>query len=282
MIDSITLKIQPAITPKEIYNRSESFSGFRVKGRVKNLILSSNDEYSILTGSLPKFLNDSNIEPLTFSELSPTINKLTNELQCDIANAKILGLEWSSTIKTDHPPKTYYSLLGETWPFERVPFKNSLYFNSPRKRVLFYDKAKETRTEGNLMRYELRLPKAKSLDLTLSKLTEAHFFNQLTKSWLDVYFSINKIRKPMPKEVRTQKDLNRFLESLGIEVLGGKDEVYQLIDNLHRQGKVNDYNKSRMKRNLSDFINNIGSPSELEIELNEKFMNVAIQNTAKT
>lgn len=281
MIDSITIKIQPAITPKEIFSRSEFFSGYRVKGRVKNLIISSNGEYSILTGSLPKFLNDSNIEPLRFSEIAPTINKLTNELQCDIANAEILGLEWSSTIKTDYPPKTYYSMLGETWPFERVPFKNSLYFNSPKKRVLFYDKAKETRTEGNLMRYELRQPKAKSLDLTLGKLTESHFFNQLTKSWLDVYFSINKIRKPMPKEVRTQKDLNRFLESLGIEVLGGKDEVYQLIDNLHRQGKVNDYNKSRMKRNLSDFINNIGSPSELEIELNEKFMSVATQNTAK-
>ncbi len=281
MIDSITLKISPPIMPRDIYSKTETYSGYIVKGKVKNLVLTSSEEYSILSGSLPNYLRGSNIQPLRFSEITSSINSLENDLQCDIANAKILGLEWSSTIATDYPPKTYYSILGETWPFERVPFKNSLYFNSPERKLLFYDKGRESKTEGNLLRNELRLPKAKKLGLTLSSLSQPEAFNQLTQSWLEVYFSINKIKKPMPKEVKTPSDLNRFFQSLGIEVLGGKDEAIQMIDNLHRQGMINDYNKSRMKKNLHDFITNIGSPTDLEIELNEKFTRVANQNTVQ-
>ncbi len=281
MIDSITLKIQPAITPKEIYSKSESYSGYSVKGRVKNLILTSNEEYSILTGSLPKYLRGSNIEPLTFSEISTSIQTLENELQRDISNAQILNLEWSSTIKTDYSPKTYYSIIGETYPFERVAFKNSLYFNSSERRIILYDKGKEARVKDNLLRYELRLPKAKRLGLTLSSLTKPEAFNQLTKSWLDVYHSLNKIRKPMPKEVKSQKDLNRFLESIAIEMLGGKDEVLQMIDNLHRQGKIKDYNRTRMRQGITEFIENISSPNDLELELNQKFREVAKQNTIR-
>ena len=281
MLDSVTLKIQPAITPREPYSRTEYSSGYKVNGRVRNLILTSSDEYSILTGSIPKFRNGSNIETLRFSEIASTINELENELQCDIGNAQILGLEWSSTIQTDYQPKVYYPTLGQTWPFERVPFKNSLYFNSSKRRILFYDKGKEARSPGNLLRYELSLPKAKNLGLTLVSLTKPEAFNQLTKSWLDVYLSINKIKKPMPKEVKTPTDLNRFFQSLGIEVLGGKDEALQLIDNLHRLGKIKDYNKTRMRQNLIDFVSSIGAPTDLEIELNHKFTEVANQNTQR-
>lgn len=281
MIDSVTLKIQPAIFPREIYSQTETFSGYQVKARVKNLWLTSNEEYSILTGSLPKFLNGSNIEPLRFHEMTTTIQELENQLQCDISNAQILGLEWSSTIETEYPPKTYYSILGETWPFERVPFKNSLYYNSPSRKLLFYDKGKESRTGGNWLRNELRMPKARKLCLSLSSLTCPETFNKLTKSWIDLYFSINKIKKPMPNKVKTPSDLNRFFQSLGIEVLGGKDQVLEMINNLHRQGKINHYNKSRMRKNLTEFLENIGTPTDLEEELNQKFQKVASQNTIK-
>lgn len=281
MIDSVTLKILPAIPPKEIYSKTELFSGYQVKGRVRNLTLTSNEEYSILKGSLPKYMNDSNVHPLSFLEIPSTINKLENELQSEIGTAQILNLEWSSTIPTDYPPKTYYSMLGETWPFERVTFKNSLYFNSSKNKVIFYDKGREARCNGNLLRYELRFPKVKSLGLTLQRLTCADTYNQLTKSWLDVYFSINKIRKPMPQEVKTKKDLNRYLESVGIETLGGKDQVLLIIDNLHRQGRINDYNKSRMKSDLTNFINNISQESDLEGELNSKIQMIADQNLIK-
>ena len=85
----------------------------------------------------------------------------------------------------------------------------------------------------------------------------------------------------MPKEVKSQKDLNRFLESIAIETLGGKDEVLQMIDNLHRQGKIKDYNRTRMRQSIIEFIDNIGSQTDLEIELNEKFKEVANQNTIR-
>lgn len=281
MLDSITLKIQPAIAPEEIYSVEETLSGYRSKGRLRNLFISSCDEFTILKGSLPKFATGSNTETLSFAEISSTIEELENRLQTDISKAPILSLEWSSTIKTEQPPRVYYPILGETWPFERVPFKNSLYFNSPSKKALFYDKAKETRTTGNLLRYELRLPKAKSLGLTLGSLCQPAIFNQLTNTWFELYCSLNKIKKPMPKQVRSQRDLDRFYKSIAIEVLGGKDQQIQMIDSLHRQGLINDYNKSRMSKNLKNFIENIGVPTEFETELTEKFQRVANQNTVR-
>lgn len=282
MLDAITLKIQPAISPIGIYSREETLSGYRAKGRLRNLFLSTCEEYTILKGSLPKFATGSNTETLTFSEVSSTIQKLEDELQVDISRAPILSLEWSSTIHTEQPPRVYYSVLGETWPFERVPFKNSLYFNSTGKKALFYDKARETRAKGNLLRYEMKLPKVKSLGLTLGSLRQPEVFSGLTRTWLDLYLSLNKIRKPMPKEVKSQRDLDRFYKSIGIEVLGGKDSQIEMIDNLHRQGLISDYNKSRMKANLRSFLENVGTPSELEQELTEKISRVARLNTITT
>lgn len=279
MLDSITIKIEPSISPIGIYSMEETLSGYRSKGRLKNLFISSCDEYTILKGSLPKFRTGSNTETLPFSEVTSTIQELENSLQVDISKAPVLSLEWSSTIQTEQPPKVYYSILGESWPFERVPFKYSLYFNSPSKKALFYDKGKETRTKGNLLRYEMKLPKAKSLGLTLGSLAQAEVFSGLTKTWFDLYLALNKIRKPMPKEVKTQRDLDRFYKTIGIEVLGGRDSQIEMIDNLHKQGLISDYNKSRMKANLKRFLENVSTPSELEQELTEKISQVARLNT---
>ena len=76
-------------------------------------------------------------------------------------------------------------------------------------------------------------------------------------------------------------DLDRFYKSIAIELLGGKDEQLQMIDNLHRQGKINDYNKSRMKSDLINFVANVTKATDLEIELNEKFSQVAKENTVR-
>jgi len=282
MIDSVTLKIQPPIIPKEIIKRIETFSGYQINGRLKNLFLVTKDEYSVLRGSLPKFIHGSNLEPLRYNEIASTTKELENVLQRDVANSPILSIEWGATVKTAFPPKTYYPILGETWPFERVQFKNSLYFNSPKKKFIYYDKGKEARCSGNLLRSELRLPKTKPLELTLGKLSKPEDFNRLTKIWLDFYQSLNKIRKPVPLQLKTKTDLNRFYKSIGIEVLGGKDKALQMIDNLHRQGKINDCNKSRMKDDLKKFIANVSQATELEHELNEKFLLVANQNTIPT
>ena len=83
----------------------------------------------------------------------------------------------------------------------------------------------------------------------------------------------------MPKEVKTPKDLNRFLISVAYEALGGRDAINEMITNLHRQGKVNDYNKTRMKQGLYSFEKNIAIPTDMEEELNEKFLKVATDNT---
>lgn len=281
MIDSITLKIEPPLLPNEVIREIKTAAGVKFNSKCRNMDLITTNDYTILKGSLPKFMHGSNVRTLSYEEVAATIQELSNHLGRDISNALILGVDWSTTIMTENKPKVYYSILGETHPFQRVPFKNSLYFNTSAKKLLFYDKGKEARVSGNLLRNEVRWSNLKKLGLHLNDLAKPEVFTRFTRQWLDVYQSINKIRKPMPAKVRTPTDFNKYLSSIAIEVLGGKDEVISIINNLHSQGVITDYNKTRIKQNIVNLLQNIAHPTAMEEELNWKFTEVAKQNSHK-
>ena len=261
--------------PKEVIRETRTAAGIRYNSKCKNMDIVTFEDYTILKGSLPKFMHGSNVITLPFNEISATIQELSNQLERDVSNALILGVDWSTTISTNYQPITYYSILGETYPFQRVPYKNSLYFNARAKTLLFYDKGKEARINGNLLRNEVRWTNLKKQGLQFHDLAKPEVFTMFTRQWLDVYQSINKIRKPMPKQINNQKDFNRFLTSVGIETLGGKDGVFEIVNNLHSQGTIKHHHKTRIKQSINNLIQNIACPSNLEEELNMKFSEVA-------
>lgn len=278
MIDAITLKVEPALNPVSYYKLTETAAGSKYHSKLANLDIISYPDYSIIKGSLPKYRYGSNVETLPFSEVSTTIQNLSNDLNSDLSGALILGVDWSTTIETEEQPKVYYSILGETWPFQRIPFKNSLYYNGNARKLLFYDKAKEAKVDGNLLRNEARWTNLKKLGLKFNDLAKPEIFTQLTQQWLDFYLSINKLRKPMPAQIKTPTQFSAWFDSIAIEALGGKDEVMTIINNLHAKGQINDYNKSRIKRRINQTIKTYGVQSDLEKELTEKFTAVAKRN----
>ncbi len=275
MVDTITLKIEPALKPIEVYRETKTLASTKVFSRCRNLELITNEDYTILKGSLPKFVHGSNIITLPFDEVFSTIQDLSNQLERDISNAQILGVDWSTTISTETKPTVYYSILGETHPFRRVHFMNSLYYNTNAKVLLFYDKGKEAKAIGNLLRNEVRWTNLKKYGLHFSDLAKPDVFNKFTEQWLETYVSINKIRKPMPKQIRNPKDWNRFMQSVALEALGGKDGAFEIVNNLHAQRDIAPHHKTRIKQNINQLIQNIGYPSNLEEELNLKFYEVA-------
>jgi hypothetical protein len=176
----------------------------------RNLKVISNDAYTIVKGSLPKFVHGGNVETLPFNEILFTIQELSECLDRDISTAQILGVDWSTTINTQTKPTVYYSILGETYPFQRLPYKNSLYYNSSDRKLMFYDKGKEAGMVGNWLRNELQLMKLNKFGLTFHDLTKPQVFNSFTTQWLQVYQSINKLREPLLTPFLKNKILVNF------------------------------------------------------------------------
>lgn len=276
MIDTITLHTNQPVELSNPIKVTETVRTRTLSYQIKNLDIKSNEYGTTITGSLPKFLNGSNVETLPYQEIPTAIDNLNELTGIDLSESRILRLDWTANISTENPPKSYYSILGETYPYQRIQYKNSLYYNCSNRKALFYDKGKEARVPGHLLRYELRNlnPDLKKLDLRLSNLLNKNTYNSFVEKWLKTYQRLNKLRTIMLNDPIRPSDLKNLVFAQFINDIG-KDRMLRMIEENSWRGKITPCNKSRMIEMVRNASKRNYKSNELELELNEKFQEAA-------
>jgi hypothetical protein len=158
--------------------------------------------------SLCKYFHGQNADTLKFKEVEIAVKKLCANL--DIDNAKVNRIDFSTVLTVENAPTYYYKYFGELAGYNRVIYKNSLYYNSDNETVLFYDKTKELEAKGvkkpkkykgkNLLRYEIRYFNTEGI--FIKDLYNKDFFNSLVYLWRKKYKTINKVINTTDKDLK--------------------------------------------------------------------------------
>ena len=145
-------------------NRGSSYSG-----TIENILVHVFEAGISLKGSLAKYYFGNNVEMLTRKDTQRAIEKLSEALHIDIRKAKVRRLDVAMIVYTQRPPADYYSYLGQKSRFLRLQATdNTLYYNTKKKQLIFYNKTKEAKEvypndfEDDCyyaLRYELRFLK---------------------------------------------------------------------------------------------------------------------------
>lgn len=255
-----------------------------------------------LKGSIAKFYLPNNFDGVTCNNILNAIEMVSDGIHLPMNRAIITRLDLAHTFETEHPPEAYYIYLGESKYYLRNAFGNSLYYLNKLKTKCLYNKILESEKNGveipinwkgkNALRFEFRLMKriAKQLkinELTPEKLSNQKFYFSLINLYCKEYEAINKINLISfnPKYMKSPKDVNKQLQLLGIESLGGETKALELIEQLRLQ---NGFEKpeyySRAKKGIKQLCKNTNftEQSEMIIELNLKIQELKGSLTAKT
>lgn len=282
MYDSVNFWIDRAMVGGEPFTIAQyltdqaehsSARGYSISGRAGDYLLYLNDSGISMKGSLPKFLLPDNIHTLSRAGARDAIEKLSDEIHLPIKLAKVTRVDVSTVLPMKREPAEYYPLLGNKPHFQRLQAtKNTLYYNTIKKQLIFYDKRVEAKVKGmiipvgfegaNLMRVEVRfterLQKQFNLtEVTGATLTDERFYIDMVKRWGKEYFLINKLKSVSimdTSNIKTPKEGATALFSMMLQEKG-QEYINNFIVDLRAKNTYPDPKYySRLKDELNSLI----------------------------
>jgi hypothetical protein len=249
-----TFSILPYLT--DITEKSNARMGYSVSGKLKNYTVNVYENGISLKGSLSKYYLSNNIQTLTRQATARAIEQMSDELHLDLNDAKVTRLDVSTVIPTKQPPQNYYKHLGVKPYYQRLQATaDTLYYNTLKQQLIFYDKTKEAAAKGvelpatlsntNLLRYELRFMKSLSTklktDVKGKTLSDEIFYFNLIERWQKEFESIKKITKinVMIENVKTPKEAQTALFSALLQQ-SGQDVIEGFLADLRAKNTFND------------------------------------------
>ena len=227
-VDTIIGKLDDGNVSKDINTGRVIVSGYK-----KGLKVSVYPSGISVIGSLPKFLYDDNIHPITRATTGEAVEAISEALGFDISNARVNGLEFGYNFPMSKPVPDYLLRLGELERMIRYKFSSSTLYYKPRgkkqpKVLCFYDKIADAKTKGltipvgfedaNLLKYELRLKGRLSDQLginniTASTLSERNLYKKLIVMYQSFYKSIYKQKQIIydMSNIKTPNDAFKYL-----------------------------------------------------------------------
>lgn len=250
-------------------------------------------------GSLAKYLYSNNIYSLDRRSTAEAVEKLSDGLHLNIADAKITGLEFGTQFVMNHTPEEYLRKLGEMPRLQRYHFEVGTLYYKPRgkqqlKVFAFYDKKEDAMVKGmslpaglgdaNLLRYEMRynqrLPQQFGVsEVTASTLSERKFYRDMVKRYQDNYFSIskqNQIKTNIMGEIKTVSDAFNVLVARLINQ-SDQTQIAAFIEELKGARTFEDRkNYVRLKKKIQEVATKaeISVSDELIKELDNEIKNV--------
>lgn len=252
-----------------------------------------------IIGSLSKYLYPNNIYPLNRHSTLEAIEKLSDNLHLNIADAKVTGLEFGTQFVMEHNVESYLSKLGEMPRLQRYHFDaGTLYYKSTGRQQIktfaFYDKKADAAAKGmtlptgfenaNLLKYEMRFngrlsQQFKISEITASTLSDKEFYRQMIRRYQDNYFSISKqiqVKTNVMNEIKTVSDA---FEVLIARLISQSDQtqISAFLEEL-KEAKVFEDRKSytRLKKKIQEISNKaeISVSDELIKELDNEIKNI--------
>ena len=268
-------------------------------GTMKGMSLYIKPNGISIMGSLPKFLYDDNIHPLTRKTTGEAIAALSEGLGFDIGNALVTGLEFGMNFPVSNPVSDYLLKLGELDRMLRYKFSQSTLYYKPKGRkqpkvLCFYDKVADVKAKGmsipagfedaNILKYEMRLKgrlshQLKVDNITASTLSDRGFYKMLIGLYQSYYRAIYKQKQTNNDDMNNVKSVSDALELLFGRLLneGEQGKIDDFINEL-KQNKVFDNRNyyTRLKGKLKTFASKAGGglDDELIKELDNDVMNL--------
>lgn len=299
MLDTVNLWLPQSQSSSAICNNLErvkehtstttaevSFSGY-----VDNYQVSVFDSGISLKGSLAKYYLQDNFHTLTKKATEQAIESLSDKLSLKISEFEVKRVDIAENFIMKHQHhNAYYDLLGTCQHLKRLEQPKSIYYSNTNKQLIFYNKVAEGRHRGlklpkvwdnkQVLRYEFRFMKKPHLQLNMETLIAQDLYDEavymkMVDRWLYHYQQVNKIRKQsFAKEIMNKSILfEKQLILLGLQSLGGEQEVLDMIDRGKSEGKLsNRMQVSRLKTKIKKLGKDkvLTEDSELIVELDEK------------
>jgi hypothetical protein len=296
MYDSLTMLVtsnQPKKVLKALDSLREDTNRLTgeivLRGRIQNLRVKIISNRVVIIGSLAKYYFGNNLETLTREDTRCAIERLSDTMQLDVAQANVYSLEVASNFSMQKPVQIYCQCLGECRYFEKSQYKHGLLYSNSNRSLIFYDKIKELKRrnekvpsqfdEANLLRYELKLKKRVSRQLSKNEilarqLYEESFYRAILEKWQSEYFRIGrvnrlKIERIEMNSMNSPKKLEKILASLGLQAIGEQAILNYIEENKHALSKLQ---RSRLKAKIRQLSQNksVTEPQEAILELDSK------------
>jgi hypothetical protein len=292
MIDSVTLLWEGELSSFPSLAETahiENDSGEYWLGKLGKMKVKVTNDSVWLSGSLPKYLLGNNLATLRRKDIITAIEKLSGDLNFNIGEAQVLRLDVSTNFIMSQPIPTYLDELESYGKYRKVrEAKHSLRFESRAKSLIFYDKAKEMKSElplefigKNILRYELQFKRQVSKifgkQLKFIDLANDEIYKELIKIY---YLSFVRIKKKSHLRFKieelermgnlTPKKIDELLAVMAIDMLG-IEQVSTLIDS-GKNAFANERAFFRAKSRVRELSHssNFTEQSELASELEDK------------
>ena len=309
MVDTLNLWMDKAVTGtadtfhvaaylSDVTEKQSERWGYSLTGRVGDYTVTISERGIYLMGSLAKHYLPSNIYTLTRATVKEALQMLSDQLHIDVVAAIIRRLDFSTVIPTKRPPADYFSRLGGKPYFKRLQaVAETLYYNTQKMQLIFYDKTKEAMAKGveippalagcNLFRYELRFLQRLQQQFKLAEPpTAAILYNQdfyywLVGAWRAEFQTIQKIKNTMTMtdQIRTPREVEKVLLSQYMQRDGGQSVVSRVLADLRAKKVFADPKAyTRVKNNLNAILSNPTAASgqdELIAEIEQAINNIA-------
>ncbi|MCK9639985.1 MAG: hypothetical protein M0R39_08760 [Prolixibacteraceae bacterium] len=307
MYDSVNFWIDRAMVGGEPFTIAQyltdqaehkSERGYSISGRAGDYSIYLNDSGISMRGSLPKFLLPDNIHTLSRAGARDAIDKLSDEIHLPIKLAKVTRVDVSTVLPMKREPAEYYHYLGNKPHFKRLQAtKTTLYYNTDKRQLIFYDKRAEAKSKGvtipagfvgaNLLRVEVRfterLQKQFNItEVTGATLTDERFYIDMVKRWGKEYFLIDKLKSVSimdTSNIKTPKEGATALFSIMLQEKG-QEYINSFIADLRAKNTYPDPKYySRLKEELNSLIvaSTVTDQNELIKEL-DKAVNEIVLN----
>ena len=175
-----------------------------------------------ITNSLHKFCKGNNYSDFTFSELTDSINLITNYFEIEASQFVIRKLEYGFNITTPQPAKEYLNLFAEyhSREFEKMKHKHIFY---GRKCVMseyalkVYDKSQQVKIMNNVLipantlRVEFCYNQKRKLPKTIRTLSDLADNNKIRDLYKDLKDSFSKVTFSEEVDFSSMSDEDRML-----------------------------------------------------------------------
>jgi len=276
---------------KENFNHASGI--VTVSGKCDNFHVTASIKGIFLNGSLPKYHFGQNQSTLNLQSTKNAIAKLSQALNLPLSEAFVYRIDFAENYIMSHPVASYFESLGESRYYKRLDQGSSLYYNSGRRQIVFYDKVKEQSAKNydiaskfagqNVLRYEYRLKKrvADQMNCPEVRASDLHdpvFYKQLLLRYHKEYSAIHKL-SPLCFNSLVMGDVRALRSQLslyGIQALGGEKAVLEMLDSANRRNEFSStmqYNRSKKMVKEVCQMPLLAKKSELIQELDMKINN---------
>ncbi|SHI74396.1 phage/plasmid replication domain-containing protein [Algibacter luteus] len=276
----------PALLSNITYTEKQN-GNWWINGSLENLKIAVGEAGISIIGSPNKYVHGYNFAALTRQEFQHGIEKISDTFSIDIKKANTSKIDIAHNFCMQEEVKHYYHYLGICKYYKRLAYENSLYYSNKQRTIVFYDKVKEGKKNGetiplawlnkNILRYEFRL-KGRILkqlnrsNLYAEDLYKDEFYIQIIDRWILEYQNItkNKIMNPN-KETLTNKEAKDYLLSALVAEFG-QNKVLSIVDGWNSRFTTNK-EAQRFRKSLNS-LSGLTLESDLIQELDTKINRV--------